>query len=83
MKRTRPLSALAVLAFTLGALAGCGSEGDNTQVASGGGAQPTTGTSSSPGGAAGLSRDEKAVKFTQCLRENGSTCPIPNRARAR
>lgn len=77
MKRTHIL--LAALTLTLGlTLTGCGSEDDGNKVASGTGAQPTTGTSSSPSNAAaGLSRDEKAVKFTQCLRENGVNVPDP------
>jgi hypothetical protein len=74
VKRTR--ITLALLALTLGlTLTACGSEDDNTQVASGGGTQPTTGTSSAAGEE--LSRDEKAVKFTQCLRENGVNVPDP------
>jgi hypothetical protein len=37
-------------------------------VASGTGAQPSAGPSSAP---ASLSRDEKGIKFAQCLREHG------------
>jgi len=59
--------ALAVFALAL-ALAGCGSEAKDAQVASGNGAQATAGPSSA---APSLSRDEMGVKFAQCLRENG------------
>ncbi|GAA1606740.1 hypothetical protein GCM10009789_71310 [Kribbella sancticallisti] len=73
MKRTTTLGTLALI---LGlALTGCGSGDEGNQVASGGGAQPTTGTSSNP--AEGLSRDEKGVKFAQCLREQGINVPDP------
>ena len=60
MKRQQ---ALAVVALAL-VLAGCGSEPKDAQVASGNGAQASAGPPS-------LSRDEKGVKFAQCLRENG------------
>jgi hypothetical protein len=49
-------------------LTGCGSADDGNQVASGAGAQPSAGPSSAP---ASLSRDEKGIKFAQCLREHG------------
>jgi hypothetical protein len=64
-----------MFALTL-VLTGCGSDGgQDDQVASGGG-QPTTSTSASTG-TGGLSRDEKSVKFAQCLREHGITVPDP------
>ena len=55
-------------------LTGCGSNEPDTQVASGTGAQPeATATSAPPS----LSRDEMAIKFTQCLREQGLNVPDP------
>jgi hypothetical protein len=72
--RKHSLGVLAMFALTV-ALTGCGSDGgQDYQVASGG--QPTTSTSASPG-AGGLSRDEKSVKFAQCLREHGINVPDP------
>jgi hypothetical protein len=70
MKRQQ---ALAVIALAL-VLAGCGSGTKDEQVASGNGAQATAGPSSA---APSLSRDEKGVKFAQCLRENGVNVPDP------
>lgn len=68
-------AAVAVMTLTLGlVLTGCGSDDGGTQVASGSGAQPTGGASSAP---ASLSREEKGVKFAQCLRENGVNVPDP------
>ena len=56
-------------------LTGCGSNEPDAQVASGAGAQPqSTAPSSAP---ASLSREEMAVKFTQCLREQGLNVPDP------
>ena len=79
--RKHSLGAVAALTLTLAlALTGCGSgdDGADNKVASGG-AQPTTSTSSTGGtdGTAGLSRDEKSMKFAQCLRENGINVPDP------
>jgi hypothetical protein len=56
-------------------LTGCGSNEPDTQVASGTGAQQpeATATSAPPS----LSRDEMAIKFTQCLREQGLNVPDP------
>ncbi|GAA0952107.1 hypothetical protein GCM10009554_54670 [Kribbella koreensis] len=81
MTRKHSLGALATIALAI-ALAGCGSDtdGQDNQVASGSGAQPTTSTSAGAGtspGSEGLSRDEKSVKFTQCLREHGIDVPDP------
>jgi hypothetical protein len=74
--RKHSLGALATLALAI-ALTGCGSgssDGQDDQVASGSSAQPTASTSPS---AEGLSRDEKNVKFAQCLREHGINVPDP------
>jgi hypothetical protein len=65
--------AVSVLAAGL-ILTGCGADEPDAQVASGTGAQQSTAPSSAP---ASLSRDEMAVKFTQCLRENGLNVPDP------
>ncbi|WP_433010376.1 hypothetical protein [Kribbella sp. CA-294648] len=79
--RKHSLGAVAALALTLTlALTGCGS-GDNAtdnQVASGGD-QPSASTSTggTGGDTSGLSRDEKSMKFAQCLRENGVNVPDP------
>jgi hypothetical protein len=73
VKRTHTLAALAALTLGL-VLTGCGDDSDGSQVASGGGTQPTAGASST---AAGLSMDEKGVKFAQCLREHGVNVPDP------
>jgi len=56
-------------------LTSCGSNEPDTQVASGTGAQQpeATATSAPPS----LSRDEMAIKFTQCLREQGLNVPDP------
>ena len=56
-------------------LTGCGTDKPDTQVASGTGAQQpeATATSAPPS----LSRDEMAIKFTQCLREQGLNVPDP------
>ena len=63
---------LAVLAAAA-LLTGCGSEEPGNQVASGTGAQATAPSSATPS----LSRDEQAIKFTQCLREQGLNVPDP------
>jgi hypothetical protein len=77
MRRTlRPLAALAMLALIV---AGCsnGSAGDgNTGAASNTGTATSTGTASSAGSAGtGGNKNptarEKAVKFAECMRENG------------
>jgi hypothetical protein len=73
VKRQSTLAAAMLAAAVL--LTGCGAEDGGTQVASGTGAQPTaTSPSSAP---ASLSRDEMAIKFTQCLREQGLNVPDP------
>jgi outer membrane murein-binding lipoprotein Lpp len=73
VKRKTTLAAAMLTAAVL--LTGCGSEEPDNQVASGSGAQAqATAPSSSPDG---LSRDEKAIKFTQCLREQGLNVPDP------
>ncbi|QNE22956.1 hypothetical protein F1D05_15885 [Kribbella qitaiheensis] len=64
---------LAAATLTL-VLSGCGAKAEDNQVASGGGAQGTAGPSSAP---ASLSRDEKGVKFAQCLREHGINVQDP------
>jgi len=65
------LAAAALAAAVL--LTGCGADEPGTQVASGSGASAGPSSSGSPS----LSRDEMAVKFTQCLRENGLNVPDP------
>ncbi|MFI5690579.1 hypothetical protein ACIA58_01975 [Kribbella sp. NPDC051586] len=66
------LAATALAAAVL--ITGCGADKPDAQVASGSeGAQSTTPTSAP----ASLSQDEMAVKFTQCLRENGLNVPDP------
>jgi hypothetical protein len=55
-------------------LTGCGADEPDAQVASGSGGPQSTAPSSAP---ASLSQDEMAVKFTQCLRENGLNVPDP------
>jgi hypothetical protein len=66
VKRQQILGTAVVFAAL--ALTGCGSGDDGSQVASGTGTQPSTGSSSAP---ASLSRDEMGIKFAQCLREHG------------
>jgi hypothetical protein len=69
-KTTRAAAMLAAAVL----LTGCGSEDPGAQVASGtDGAQATAPTSATPS----LSRDEMAIKFTQCLREQGLNVPDP------
>lgn len=55
-------------------LTGCGADEPDVQVASGSGGQQSTAPSSA---LTSLSQDEMAVKFTQCLRENGLNVPDP------
>ncbi|MET7277770.1 hypothetical protein ABZS29_06020 [Kribbella sp. NPDC005582] len=72
--RKTTLAAAALAAVVL--LTGCGANEPDNQVASGSGAsqgQPTAPSSASPS----LSPGERAVKFTQCLRENGLNVPDP------
>jgi hypothetical protein len=73
--RVRVLGALATLslAATL-ALAGCGGADGADGVATVGG---DTG-SAKPSSTATLSQQEKAVKFAQCMRENGVEMPDPD-----
>ncbi|HEY3562748.1 MAG TPA: hypothetical protein VGL05_35015 [Kribbella sp.] len=69
--------AVSVLAAGL-ILTGCGADKPGAEVASGsGGGQSTAPTSAPASAPASLSRDEMAVKFTQCLRENGLNVPDP------
>ncbi|TWD79624.1 hypothetical protein FB561_0688 [Kribbella amoyensis] len=74
MKRLQLLAAVALAASV--ALTGCGAEPDDNQVASAGGAQPQAdgSTSAAPDN---LSKEEKGVKFAQCLREHGLNVPDP------
>jgi hypothetical protein len=65
--------AVSVLAAGL-ILTGCGADKPDAQVASGSGDPQSTAPGSAP---ASLSADELAVKFTQCLRENGLNVPDP------
>jgi predicted component of type VI protein secretion system len=68
-------AAAATLAAAVLLLTGCGSAEPANQVASGTAGQPqATAPSSAP---ASLSRDEMAIKFTQCLREQGLDVPDP------
>jgi len=71
--RKTTLAAAALAAVVL--LTGCGADEPESQVASGSGTQSQATAPSSAGPS--LSRDEKAVKFTQCLRENGLNVPDP------
>ncbi|TDD25815.1 hypothetical protein E1218_14185 [Kribbella turkmenica] len=71
----RKTTLAAALLATAALLTGCASEVPDAQVASGTGAQAqATAPTSAPDG---LSRDEKAIKFTQCLREQGLDVPDP------
>jgi hypothetical protein len=66
--------------ITLGlvlALAGCGGEQADNGVASAGG---TPSARASAGNAAGLSQQDKALKWAQCMRENGVDVPDPDPA---
>ncbi|WP_433162648.1 hypothetical protein [Kribbella sp. CA-247076] len=71
----RKTTLAAALLATAVLLTGCGSEEPDNQVASGTGAQAEATTPSSA--PASMSRDEKAIKFTQCLREQGLDVPDP------
>ena len=71
--RKTTLAAAALAAVVL--LTGCGADEPDSQVASGSGAQAQSTTPSTTGPS--LSRDEMAVKFTQCLREQGLNVPDP------
>ncbi|MEV0286579.1 MULTISPECIES: hypothetical protein [unclassified Kribbella] len=70
--RKTTLAAAALAAVVL--LTGCGSEEPDNQVASGTGAQAQA---TAPSNTPSLSRDEMAIKFTQCLREQGLNVPDP------
>ncbi|GAA2797418.1 hypothetical protein [Kribbella solani] len=58
-------------------LTGCGADKPDAQVASGSGDQAGAQSSAPTSAPASLSKDEMAVKFTQCLRENGLNVPDP------
>ncbi|MDX2969775.1 hypothetical protein [Kribbella solani] len=58
-------------------LTGCGADKPGAQVASGSGDQAGAQSSAPTSAPASLSKDEMAVKFTQCLRENGLNVPDP------
>lgn len=74
-KTTLATAALAAAVLMTGSLiTGCGADAPDTQVASGSGTQPTAQSSSA---SPSLSRDDMAIKFTQCLRENGLDVPDP------
>jgi len=74
MKRLQYLAAFALAASVI--LTGCGADTEDPQVASGSGAQPQSDGSASPA-PENLSRDEKAIKYAQCLREHGLNVPDP------
>lgn len=69
----RGLLALPLL-LALG-VAGCGGSGEEPAVATAGGGGGTTTASASP--VAQLSDDERRLKFTTCMRENGIDMPDP------
>ncbi|MDX3000933.1 hypothetical protein PWY87_04575 [Kribbella solani] len=58
-------------------LTGCGADKPGAQVASGSGDQSGAQSSAPTSAPASLSKNEMAVKFTQCLRENGLNVPDP------
>jgi hypothetical protein len=67
VKVTLIRGAFAVLPLVLAvALAGCGSQDEDSTVASAG-----NGQRAEPSASASLSKDEMGVKFAQCMRENG------------
>ena len=68
----RRLTVAAALLLGL-ALAGCGSGGDESEVASASGGTATPGASAS----STLSQEDRAVKFAQCMREHGVDVPDP------
>ncbi|HZM84803.1 MAG TPA: hypothetical protein VFC19_54470 [Candidatus Limnocylindrales bacterium] len=68
MKRT------VIALVLLSALAGCGGERSDNGVASAGG---TPSARPSAGNAAGLSQADKALKWAQCMREQGIDVPDP------
>jgi len=72
MRKTTLAAAMLAAAVLL---TGCAEDKPDAQVASGAGgqAESTAPTSAPPS----LSRDEMAVKFTQCLREQGLNVPDP------
>lgn len=69
--RGRILGVTALLAL---ALAGCGSAATGgADVASAGDVTPTSGSSAAPS----LGREERTIKWAQCMRENGVDIPDP------
>jgi hypothetical protein len=78
MTRTlRPLAALAIVAMVAVISAGCGSSG-GTSTGTGGNKNAHAGTDSSGSNGAATTR-ERAVKFSECMRENGvSDFPDPD-----
>jgi hypothetical protein len=75
---TRAALAAGALALAL-ALTGCGgSDGDGDGIASAGGDKPGADSTGSTDDAAGLSREEKALKFAQCMREHGVPMDDPD-----
>jgi hypothetical protein len=76
-RRLRPLAAFAMVALISVISAGCGSNAPSeTGTASGTGTASNTGSASSAGTASSgadkkLTKQEKAVKFAECIRANG------------
>jgi hypothetical protein len=76
-RRLRPLAAFAMVALISVISAGCGSNAPSeTGTASGTGTASNTGSASSAGTASSgadkkLTKQEKAVKFAECMRANG------------
>jgi hypothetical protein len=79
-RRRRPVAALALIAM-VALISACGSTAPaGTGSGSSGGNNAPAGTGSS-GGNTTASKREKAVKFEECMRENGvSDFPDPNAA---
>ena len=77
MRRTlRPLAALAMVAMVAVISAGCGS---NAPSETGTASSTDTASSTGTGGNKNLTARDKAVKFTECMRENGvGDFPDPN-----
>jgi hypothetical protein len=77
MRRTlRPLAALAMVAMLAVISAGCGS---NAPSEPGAASSTDTASSTGTGGNENLTARDKAVKFTECMRENGvGDFPDPN-----